>query len=396
MSHLCHTGPGADDNGSGCAALLGIASAIGGCDFRLPVSLRFLWTPEMVGTAAWAHTRGTGQPPECVINLDMAGQNQQVCGGGLTLERPHDMVSSALVPVADAVMDRLPRPMSYSGAVPSPPWGWTWTPYVGASDHLIYADSRPRVATIQLGHWPDRFNNSSADAADHVDPGELGRATLIAAATAVLMATLTEADDSWLRRATQAWAIRFVAAPAEWPAREHPVDGDVIDPHDPARLAEVLRYRLTVVQRVLRATSWWVPDSSWPDAFLTALGRLADSISGAGGEHASRSRTSGGPVVRRWDGPFNLRHVLDQASAESDAWLFDRMRNDPRATLAAVTSVVMAIDGSRSVAELASFAACQSELPISRTLVSELIALLARLGLVSVSGPAPRRPGGRR
>jgi hypothetical protein len=186
LAHLCHPRPGANDNASGVAATLGLAET-----FRslapLGAGLRFIWGPEFVGTAAYLHDvvgRGRAPLPSYVLNLDMVGEDQARCGGPLVLERSPEHLPSAL----DAVAERCAAIVAERA--PSA-WEWRSAPFLGASDHLLFADRAFGVPTLQLGHWPDRFNHTSADDVENVDPGELRRAATIAGAT-VLSAPLPE------------------------------------------------------------------------------------------------------------------------------------------------------------------------------------------------------------
>lgn len=170
QAHLCHARPGANDNLSGVAALLGLASVL--ADLQADRTIRFLWGPEFVGTAAMLHE--TSIRPFCVVNLDMVGEDQDKCGGPLTIERTPDHIPSFLSALVEAAAE----------AIPQGSWAWTATPFKGASDHLLFADRSIARPAVQIGHWPDRFNHSSADTIDKVDPAELVRSSAIEGAAA--------------------------------------------------------------------------------------------------------------------------------------------------------------------------------------------------------------------
>jgi hypothetical protein len=182
VAHLCHPRPGANDNASGVAATLGLAEA-----WRPDgLGLRFVWGPEFVGTAAYLHDvggEGRAPLPRYVLNLDMVGEDQARCGGPLVVERSHlpSPLDAVAERAAEIVAERAPSS-----------WAWRSEPFLGASDHLLFAD---RVPTLQLGHRPDRFNHTSADDVDKVDPEELRRAATIAGAT-VLSAPVPEPRPS--------------------------------------------------------------------------------------------------------------------------------------------------------------------------------------------------------
>ena len=92
VAHLCHPKPSANDNASGSAAALELARTLLRLieSDRLPRprrSIRLLFVPEMTGTYAYLATHEE-QIPRMVagINLDMVGQNQDLCGGVFIIE----------------------------------------------------------------------------------------------------------------------------------------------------------------------------------------------------------------------------------------------------------------------------------------------------------------------
>ena len=196
QAHLCHPRPGANDNCSGVAAAIGLATALASSARPLRRGIRFLFGPEFVGTAAYLHEyvrTGRRPRPIAAINLDMVGEDQSRCGGPLTIELPPDHLPSPLGAIAEHVLSLLPDvARSYSGAVPARNWNAIIVPFAGASDHAVYADRSVATPAIMIGHWPDRFNHTSFDTPDKVDPLELRRAATIAGAGAWTMAIANE------------------------------------------------------------------------------------------------------------------------------------------------------------------------------------------------------------
>lgn len=66
------------------------------------------------------------------------------------------------------------------------------TPYSGGSDHMMFIDRK--VPGIMLGHGPDYTHHTSEDTPDKVDPVELERSEIIAAATALYLSDLSPAE----------------------------------------------------------------------------------------------------------------------------------------------------------------------------------------------------------
>ena len=107
ISHLCHPAPCANDNASGVGATLEMARAlhtliVHGKLPRPRRSIRFLWVAEISGTYAYlaSHEDAIGRMV-AGINLDMVGENQDLCGSSLLMERP----AAACASYADTLVE---------------------------------------------------------------------------------------------------------------------------------------------------------------------------------------------------------------------------------------------------------------------------------------------------
>lgn len=206
-AHLCHPRPGANDNASGVAALIGLGAALRRIPGRASRgggrrSIRFLWGPEFVGVAALLRARldafGTSSLPRAVLNLDMVGEDQALCGCPLLIERPPDHLPSRMRPFADLVAAEV---FSQTAASPG---RWRSVPFMGFSDHALFAAPDLARPAVQICHAPDRFNHSAADSLDKVSSVEVRRSIAIAGALAQVVSddgALPESEtESLLRR----------------------------------------------------------------------------------------------------------------------------------------------------------------------------------------------------
>ena len=184
-AHLCHPRPGANDNASaphrpGADVRAAEGQRRAGATRR---GIRFLFGPEFVGTAAYLHDFvqvGRRARPVAVVDLDMIGEDQARCGGPLIVELPPEHLPSIAGALADHCLARLPPDArSYSGAIPLRRWNAVVTPFAGGSDHGVHADRSVAIPSILIGHCPDRFNHTSADAIDKIDPHELRRVSTV-------------------------------------------------------------------------------------------------------------------------------------------------------------------------------------------------------------------------
>ena len=207
-AHLCHPRPSANDNASGVAALIGVAAAHASSrasdrTWGTDRTVRFVWAPEFVGTAAALHShvrlRGQTAVPSAAINLDMVGEDQSSCGGPFLVERDPGCRPSLITPIADQVVGRV---FVWTAARPGT---WCPVPFVGGSDHAIFVDRWLDCAVAALRHAPDRFNHTAADSTDKVSPTEMTRAAASAAAIAYVAAEGPRVPPSALRGALSSW-----------------------------------------------------------------------------------------------------------------------------------------------------------------------------------------------
>jgi len=206
--HFDHQKPAANDDASGCAAILEIGRVVRKLvdQKRIPPPLRtirFVWPSEMTGTIAYL-----SKHPELVatmkaaIHLDMVGGNPAVTKSVLHVTRSPWSVSTFTDDVAETFA-RYVIDGAYDGAAtgdfsravrePNGPKDALWadfTEYESGSDHWIYQEGSFGIPTIYLRDWPDIYIHTSKDVVDNVDPTKLKRSAFIAAASGFFLATL--------------------------------------------------------------------------------------------------------------------------------------------------------------------------------------------------------------
>jgi Peptidase family M28 len=420
-AHLCHPRPGANDNASGVAALLAAArmladpalaaGANGGRAAGGRRSVRFLWGPEFVGLAAYLHDvvgRGAAAAPLLAVNVDMAGQDVQRCGGPLVIERGPDDLPSFLPALAERCAALLPpAARSYSGAVPCDRWTWRSTPFAGGSDHALLADEPARCPAITLGHWPDLTNHSSADTLDTVDPAELRRSAAIAGATVAAVRgcqTVPMAAD--ITDATVAWAAELVLGVL--PGRRQAggtvpaAPGDaVFDPQSGEGVLRWLDHRGGVgaaAVRALRLTGAGdeqVRDAAdWVGSVATAV---RARLTGDATADRRQPATRGPALARNWPGPANLRALAAAASPADRNWLDQQLAADRGGNYARALALMRSTNGARDRHEASWWAAVSSELAIPAPFAARFFDLLCQAGwAVPAAAASPAAPGGPR
>jgi hypothetical protein len=208
-----------------------------------------------------------------------------------------------------------------------------------------------------IGHWPDRFNHTSLDTLDKVDPQELQRAAVIGGACAW---TLANADGA-----------------------SH------------AELATIIVHH--TLRRLLRGST-----SQWGADFLDHIAQCGtmqiDALEGMTGVRDQRGRKAiqdqkrllcklhalrpsasdgqTGPIVKRnWPGPLNVRGLLQEASGAPA----DRLRHRIAASksiYAAILSLALAIDDRSSRTDVVRRAAYSSMMELDRQLADDVFEAL--------------------
>ncbi len=199
VAHLCHPQWSANDNASGAATLMEIARTLG----RLAPprrTIRFLLVPELTGTHAYLASQ-EGRIPEMIagLNLDMVGENQELCGSTLVVERlptstpafAGDLLERILEDVAHETPD-------YAGTGGYPSFRYGATPFSGGSDHVVLSDPLVGIPTPLLIQWPDRFYHTSLDSWDKVDPQMLARVGKVAGTYLYFLALAGKKEACWL------------------------------------------------------------------------------------------------------------------------------------------------------------------------------------------------------
>lgn len=182
IAHLCHPKPSANDNASGSGLLLEIARTITaliakGRIQRPARTIRFIWVPETFGSVAFLH-RHEGLPNRLMagINLDMVGQDQELCRSTLNLDRTPDSLPSFLNDHVFSLMEKSVKEfdaLSEFGSTST--FRYATGAFSGGSDHSEFTDSTIGVPCIMLLQWPDLYYHTSMDTIDKVSADSLKR-----------------------------------------------------------------------------------------------------------------------------------------------------------------------------------------------------------------------------
>jgi len=202
IAHLCHPQPSANDNASGSGLLLEIArtiqSLIDSSKITRPArTIRFMWVPETYGTVAFLSSH-EDLPSRLIagINLDMVGENQELCKSTLTLDRTPDSLPSYL---NDLVLNLIEQSVKEFDILTNfgsaSTFRYAVTTHSGGSDHHEFVESTIGVPCVMLLQWPDMFYHTSMDTIDKVSVDSLKRVgwTVTVAALTLANADIEEA-----------------------------------------------------------------------------------------------------------------------------------------------------------------------------------------------------------
>ena len=208
IAHLDHANPGANDNASGSAAILESARAFSrlikaGLVPKPKRTIRFLWVPEIYGTTAYLATHPeAAERIIAVINMDMVGEDQKLCGSTFQVTRTPDSTPSFLNDILSGHLDFFlahpPEPgheMADPLAVISPlgsrePWLAAVAPFSGGSDHEVFMGGGVNIPATMFGSGPDYFYHTAQDTPDKCDSTQLRRAIALAMTVASSLAYL--------------------------------------------------------------------------------------------------------------------------------------------------------------------------------------------------------------
>jgi hypothetical protein len=205
VAHLCHPQPSANDNASGSGCLLEIARTLKHLILTKQLekpkrSIRLLWVPEMTGTYCYLATNPKRiKKTIAAVNLDMVGQNQDLCKSSFLIENPPLAIPSYCVELLERIREELlPEVPTHGSMGGYALFRYAVTPFSGGSDHYILSDPTVGIPCPMLIQWPDIFYHTTMDTLEKVDPKSLKMVGTISAAYAYFLANASDGEAQWL------------------------------------------------------------------------------------------------------------------------------------------------------------------------------------------------------
>ncbi len=226
--HLDHPRPGANDNASGCVAILEVGRTLAkliaeGKMARPARTIRFVWPPEIEGTLVLLNAKPEwAKRIKAAIHMDMVGGGPETKAVFHVTRGPMSL-PSFIYDVAEAFGEFV-NEQSYQFAATgqaayplvAPEGGKEpllaqMSEFSVGSDHEVYAEGSWRIPAIYLNDWPDRYIHTNMDVAANIDPTKLKRAAFIGAASGYFLARINDSDSSTILQVLKVHALSRAA-----------------------------------------------------------------------------------------------------------------------------------------------------------------------------------------
>lgn len=208
--HLDHPRPGANDNASGCVAILETARTLNalvmeGILPRPSRTIRFLWPAEIEGSIMYLATHPDVSRIKANIHMDMVGGGLvtkslfRISGGPISVpsfiadlghEIGHFVNTQTEAFTSGATVD---FPLNAPEGGKEPLMAIMEGLDMG-SDHDVFFEGSWRIPGLYLHDWPDRYIHTNYDLAANIDPTKLKRAAFIGAVSAWFLANMSDDD----------------------------------------------------------------------------------------------------------------------------------------------------------------------------------------------------------
>ncbi len=208
--HLDHPRPGANDNASGCVAILEAARTLSKLikEGALPKpkrTLRFIWPAEIEGSLIYLDSRNDTDNIKANIHMDMVGGNPdtkavfRISGGPMSTptfiaDVGHEFghfINEQTLAYASGQAAQYPLNSAEGG---KEPWLAQMEGISMGSDHQIFNSGSWKIPGLYLHDWPDRYIHTNFDTAANIDPTKLKRAAFFGAINGWYLANIDNND----------------------------------------------------------------------------------------------------------------------------------------------------------------------------------------------------------
>ena len=213
--HLDHPRPGANDNASGCVAILEVARTLKklideGKITRPKRSIRFIWSPEIEGTTALLnYMPELAKQIKTNVHMDMVGGSPETKAIFHVSKSPQSLpnfvndIAESFGSFVNKQSDDYASGVNAEFPMVSEEGGKEALHAVLGNFHMgsdfqVFAEGSFSIPAIYLHDWPDRYIHTNYDTPSNIDPTKLKRSSFIGAGTAYVIADLDSNDVNHL------------------------------------------------------------------------------------------------------------------------------------------------------------------------------------------------------
>jgi hypothetical protein len=392
--HLDHPRPGANDNASGCVAILEVARTLNklvdnGVLPRPSRTIRFLWPAEIEGSIIYLSQHDDVSRIKANIHMDMVGGGPvtksvfRISGGPASVPSFIADVGHEIGHFVNAQTEAFASGATADFALTAPEGGKE--PMLAlmegldmGSDHDVFFEGTWRIPGLYLHDWPDRYIHTNFDLAANIDPTKLKRAAFIGAVAAWFLANMDEGDVAPVLELLMRNAVARSADLME--RRRH---------LSPADQLVVSRVHYDIERRKADSVQSFVDT---PPAAREAIDEFLDRLQNVilrapvpEPDPASRNNTvyARNPDIQGPMGAFGYSYLEDKLGEDALGGLRLR-RHEGRYGSAGqyVYETLNFVDGSRTVSDIRDWLTAELG-PVPLEFVEEYLAALASIGVVT-------------
>jgi hypothetical protein len=391
--HLDHPRPGANDNASGCVAILETARTLSklisdGILPRPARTIRFLWPAEIEGSIIYLSQHEDTNRFKANIHMDMVGGGLEtksvfrISGGPMSLptfiadvgfEIGHFMNEQT---EGFASGDDVRFPLNAPEGGKEPLLALMEDIDLG-SDHDVFREGSWQIPGLYLHDWPDRYIHTNFDSAAMIDPTKLKRAAFIGAVSAIYLANFSAQDVADVLQLLKRNALARSGALLE-----------SIEPLSASDAAAVSRILFDVERRKIHSVEAFAALTE--NLHDDAAGFIAD-LENLIGTPAAGPVSGGDPTVyvRNADvqgnmSAFGYSYFRDKYGSESYAALrLPKYSSRYGSSGEYVYEALNLVDGRRTVSEIRNWLTAELG-PVPVALVSEYLGALEQIGVIEI------------
>ena len=391
--HLDHPRPGANDNASGCVAILEVARTLKSLvdDEILPRparTIRFLWPAEIEGSIIYLSQHEDTSRLKANIHMDMVGGGLEtksvfrISGGPMSLPTFIADVGFEIGRFVNAQTEGFASGDNVLFPLNAPEGGKE--PLLAllegidlGSDHDVFREGSWQIPGLYLHDWPDRYIHTNFDTAAMIDPTKLKRAAFIGAVSAIYLANFSADDVQPLLKLLKRNALSRSNKLLE---RIEPLNA-----YDAAAVANIL---FDVERRKIHSIEAFaaLPDGLHDEAaeFVQNLENLLAVPSSDPVSRGDPTVYARNPEVQGTMGAFGYSYLQDKYGADRQSKLKLREYSGSHGSSGEyVYEALNLVDGKRTVSEIRNWLTAELG-PVPTEYVSEYLSALEEIGVIQV------------